>query len=225
MKSRHIAAFLALPILAMNGVSGVLADKPIYRTTEADGTVVFTDQPAPDAIVVEPGPISVISTDLPASTLPSSSGPTPTDDAAALEGMAPAAGATQTPDGGPDSGAIAGATSGDSSAEDDASGRIDSVLIASPPADATLLDPTGPLLVEVGTEPGSLAESGLNAELLFDGDIVASGGMSQLAAPELLRGSHEIQVRLVNAKGRVVVESAPQALHVRRTTVHSGGGN
>lgn len=192
----------------------------IYRATEADGTVMFTDRPVPDATLIEPGSPNVVDSGRTASpSEDGSSGETgetgdrfddgPAD--ASAEGSMSGTTAAPPPrrvtrD------SLAGGTGGRDAMADVPIQRVE---IASPPPDATLIDPVGALLVEVGTAPGSLAATELIAEAVVDGQVVASGA-SSIAVPPLDRGEHSLAVRLVDAAGRVIVESAPQMLYVRR---------
>ena len=227
MLRRHAALSLALAA----GIAVALAHAPsraapgtIYRTTQPDGTVVFTDRPEPDAVVVAPGPINVVGAgdvegrgatapDVPAPDVPANALATPTP---ALGSALPGAAPPDLPEPAFPSPVPTGTGL--------PAGSVERVEIASPPPDATLLDPVGPLLVEIGTAPGSLAASGLLAEVLVDGEVVATGESSQLSVPPPERGEHRLQVRLTDVDGSVVVESAAQALHVRRTVVAEGDG-
>lgn len=257
--TRRSATLIALASLAPFASDAAFAET-IYRSTAADGTVVFSDRPAPDATVIEPGPISVVSPDADASNgrsdtdgsartaaatapanEPSGSAPDgrPLDRGGDVtvgtrtDPIAPnvALGTTPTPGAdGTDSGVavpsaspvLAGAAPASPTAavaSAAAADAVERVVIASPPPDATLLDAPGPLIVEIGTSPGPLSSSGLGAEVLLDGEVVASGTSAMLAVPAPERGEHRLQVRLVDASGRTVLTSEPQALHVRRDTV------
>ena len=185
-------------------------DRPIYRSKAADGTVSFTDRPAPDAVVVEPGQISVIAADRPASA--SSGRESARESSRSITGE-PGSNDPMT-DGLPGEDDYTSEPTG----EPEPTALVDTVVIASPPPDAHLLDASGPLLVEVGTSPGSLAESGLLAEVLIDGTVVSSSTESQVPVSGLDRGEHQMHVRLVDADGEVVAESEPQPLHVRRSS-------
>jgi len=222
---------VALAILGVLPPSAQAERGAIYRTTQPDGTVVFTDRPAPDAERLETRALGT-------STGPdggSADAPGGAGDRAVRESgvVEPGAGIVGEPrpagTGGATDGtlapSVAPAPSSPATGEVLAptlDGEVDRVEIASPPPDATLLDPTGPLLVEIGTAPGSLAASGLVAEALVDGEVVASGESSTLVIPPLERGTHELRIRLVDVVGGVVAESESQPLHVRRTTVASG---
>lgn len=179
----------------------------IYRTTASDGSVVFSDRPAPDATVVRTRPINVVGPDRSGGGEDRGGMRENDDNASAMdvEGRAvtePGVGDVDV---------------------DTASAGVERVEIASPPPDAVLIDAAGPLLVEIGTAPGSLRDSGLHAEILLDGETAASGGSSMLAMPVPERGEHRLQVRLLDVEGRAVVFSEPQALHVRQSVVTDAG--
>ena len=185
-RSRPLAIAAALSVLstALPSSEGMATD--IYRSTAPDGTVVFSDQPTPEATLVRPDPLVVVPRDVPA---------------------LPEASERPSPE----------AARGAAAPRIEVDGRVERVEIASPPPDAVLIDPVGPLVVEIGTAPGSLSASGLRAELLIDGEMVATGRGSSLAVPPPERGAHALQVRLVTADGAVRVRSEEQVLHVRRT--------
>lgn len=203
-----VLASLCACVLGLSSVHVIAADgKPIYRSTDSNGIVSFTDRPQHDAVVVEPGQISVIGPERPAAraaTSPGSRNPTgiESDELESVEAD----------------------FTGEEEFADEPVGDappgvlIDTVVIASPPPDAHLLDASGPLLVEVGTSPGSLSDSGLIAEVLVDDTVVSSGTGSQVPVSGLDRGEHQLRVRLVDVDGSVVVESPPQPLHVRRSS-------
>lgn len=90
------------------------------------------------------------------------------------------------------------------------------VEIASPAHDATLRDPKGKIWVQLKTHPKSLKQSGLSAELWMNGRLVSKGKRSMLGLPTPNRGSHELQIKLVNSVGEVELKSAPSMIHVKR---------
>lgn len=183
-----IAGTLLIPVPFAPGAAADTTS--IYRSTAPDGTVRFSDQPAPEATLVTPRPLTVIPREVAEPhAMPD---PPPLGVARSV-----ASGSTAPPD-------------------SDAATPIERVAILSPPPEATLIDPNGPLLVEIGTSPGTLSGSDLRAEVLMDGETVASGRASALAVPSPERGAHEIEVRLVAADGRVHLRSEKQTLHVRR---------
>ena len=204
-------AALLLATLAFPATAG-----GIYRTVQADGTVVFSDRAAPDATLVEPPPLNVVGSGAAGSASPDESAAG--DGASSDEPVTTRSPRVPTGDSATDTDApsVAVAPAADVS--------IERVVIASPPPDVTIIDPAGPLLVEVGTAPGSLAASGLTVEALVDGEIVSTGTSSMIAVPALERGEHRLGIRLVDAGGTVVAASEEQALHVRRSIVERPNG-
>ena len=222
--SRLPAPLAALLLAALTAPAAAAADG-IYRTVQADGTVVFSDRAAPDATLVEPRPLNVVDrgtgrTGDAAADGPDAGGDTSSSD----EPTAARPPQASTGDPATDTGTSSAAVAPIARLAPVADVPIERVVIASPPPDVTIIDPAGPLLVEVGTAPGSLAASGLTVEALVDGEIVSTGTSSMIAVPALERGEHRLGIRLVDAGGTVVAASEEQALHVRRSIVERPNG-
>ena len=89
------------------------------------------------------------------------------------------------------------------------------VEILTPIHNATLRDPIGSIWVELQSYPTPLKKSGLTAELWMNDQLIAKGRRPMLSMDAPERGTHVLQVRLVDDKGRVVLTSKPSHIHVR----------
>ena len=89
------------------------------------------------------------------------------------------------------------------------------VEILTPIHDATLQDPIGKIWVELQSYPTPLKDTGLTAQLWMDGEMINSGQrpMLSLAPPE--RGTHVLVVKLVDENGRLFLQSNPTHIHVK----------
>ena len=169
----------------------------IFKSVDSEGNVVFTDQPGnnPNAVVIKTQPINIAD-------------PAPSSQTANSEEL--------------DDDANDPATE---SAKNDADAEeivIDSVSIVSPQPDATLIDIPEPLFVGLQTEPVSIEESGLTAEVYVDGKLAMSGTKSLLAVSVPERGTHSLLVKLVDKNGRTQVTSKAQNVHVKKRVVAKG---
>ena len=169
----------------------------IYKSVDSEGNVVFTDKPGnnPNAVEIKTQPINVAD-------------PGPSSQTANSEEL--------------EDGANDPATE---SAKNDADAEkiaIDSVSIVSPQPDATLIDIPGPLFVGLQTEPVSIEESGLTAEVYVDGKLAVSGTKSLLAVSVPERGTHTLLVKLVDKDGRTQAASATQNVHIKKRVVANG---
>lgn len=89
------------------------------------------------------------------------------------------------------------------------------VEILSPIHDTTLNDPIGKIWVELQSYPTPLKKSDLIAELWMDDKLVTSGKRPMLSLPIPERGTHVLQVKLVDSKGRMFLESETTHIHVK----------
>ena len=181
-------ALIAMPICAEKTL--------IYKSVAGDGSVEFTDQAAPNAIIITPSPLNIV--DAPSSqakqTIP--------DPADAAPKQAPA-----------DSGSV--------ERPDDQSMLITSVSINSPAHKETLIDHQGPVWVEIQTAPATSIPAGLTAELMLDGKRVVTGSSERLPIELPERGTHQLQVKIVDREGQVVAESARHDIHVKQRVTKS----
>jgi len=174
---KNTIAFIAL-ILSLPSASRMASasdSTPIYKSVDADGTTIFTDQPVPEATLVTPPPLNIVD-----------SGPATPDSA----GQAVAS---------PDS----------------AVPTVNSVTILSPAHDQTFLDPQEPLWVEFDLSPAEVLPVGLSAQAWVGDTLLSTGDARRLPIDIPERGTHSVQIRLVDSAGQVQAESPAIDIHVR----------
>lgn len=93
---------------------------------------------------------------------------------------------------------------------------IDSVVINQPLDDQTFVDPQEPILVEFSTAPASSLPVGLTANVWLDDSSVVTGTSYQMPIDVPERGTHRLQVQLVDEAGTVIVESDVIRIHVKQ---------
>ncbi len=193
---------LPLSVIGILASTACLAEEPlIYKSIAADGTVVYTDKPAPEATVVTPSPLNIM-------------------DAQDNDTVAVEAGSTE-PDGTDISATAASTTTPDSDA---AIAFIDGVTIVSPQHQQTLIDHEGPIWVGIQTSPAPTLPQGLSAEIRLDGALVVSGWSTTLPMDVPERGAHVLQATIVDANGAVLAESDEIDLYIKqRVTVSNNG--
>jgi hypothetical protein len=99
--------------------------------------------------------------------------------------------------------------------------EITRLSIIEPDHDNALIDPKKPFWVELGTEPASIEQSALTAQLWLDDTLVSQGKRDRIQLPIPYHGSHKLIARLVDNDGEPVVESAPVTIHIREHIVSS----
>lgn len=93
---------------------------------------------------------------------------------------------------------------------------IDSVVIDHPLDDQTFIDPNSQILVEFSTTPASSLPVGMSANVLLDDVLVVTGSSYQMPVDVPERGTHQLQVQLVDEAGSVIVESDVIHVHVKQ---------
>ena len=93
---------------------------------------------------------------------------------------------------------------------------IDSVVIEHPLDDQTFVDPQEQILVEFSTAPASSLPVGLTANVWLDDTLVGAGSSYQMSVDVPERGTHQLQVQLVDEAGSVIVESDVIEIHVKQ---------
>ncbi|MFK7852500.1 MAG: hypothetical protein AB8B79_00245 [Granulosicoccus sp.] len=178
-------------IFALSSMPLGAEENLIYKTVADDGSVQFTDQAAPDAVVVTPSPLNIV--DAPANqTTPSV--------AAAKPVQAP---------------------NGSSAPAADDSNTITSVSIDSPTHQETLIDHQGPIWVKISTAPSDSIPAGLTAEVMLNGERVTSGSSDKLPISVPERGTHQLQIKIVERDGSTVATSAKHSIHVKQRVTNS----
>jgi len=87
--------------------------------------------------------------------------------------------------------------------------------ILTPDHDTTIVDPLGQVWVEVQSYPTPMSRTGFTAELMMDGQLVTRGVGTVLRLPPPPRGTHVLQVRLIDKAGRLVQKSNTVHIHIK----------
>ena len=90
------------------------------------------------------------------------------------------------------------------------------VTVTSPQADEYFGQETMAVTLSASVQPGM--QEGHTAQLYYDGKLVGDGSLFYTVnEPE--RGTHTVVAKVVNERGKVLIESKPVQFHVRRTSV------
>ncbi len=173
----------------------------IYKSVDADGNVIFTDQPLEGAETLEGAEAPP----------PAANGDDDDDDPSQNSNAGPVnRGLALTPD------PIDPPKPQPYETEEPKKRLpVTVVEILTPIHDAVLQDPIGKIWVELQSYPTPLKDTGLTAQLWMDGELINSGQrpMLSLAPPE--RGTHVLQVKLVDENGRLFLQSNPTHIHIK----------
>ena len=86
------------------------------------------------------------------------------------------------------------------------------LTISSPGSGATIRNPVEPVPIEVAIKPQ--LQPGDRLELMDNGKVLSG---TSLVQPE--RGAHRLQARILNAEGKILIESDVIEIYIHRTTV------
>lgn len=161
----------------------------IYKTTDAQGNVVFTDIPPRDdskSVELTEGnlyrPPASIST-----TASSSADPL-----------------TQVPE---------------AEDEDLSFAGYDKLAITSPPHDQALRENTGNFNVTVAIDPGLHIEAGHRLRVLVDGKVAGEASGATVPLQNIDRGTHSLVAQVIDDTGTVLVSSSPVVVHLQRYSI------
>lgn len=194
------------------------ADDKIYKSLDAEGNAVFTDQPAEDSVIITPPPLNIADSPTADNSSKAASAQLnqadePLDGKSTFAGFNYATGAA----GSTAAGKAASNSSVDESTTASAKPAISEISIAAPLSEETMTDAPSPFWVELHSKPVSIKDSGLIAEVWLDDKLAVRGKKPILPVEMPDRGTHQLQVRLVDRKGRTVIESDPQPLYIKRS--------
>jgi len=163
----------------------------VYRSVDAQGNVVFSDQPPGPGETAETLEIAAPDTfETPVSP------PTSTDDAGAAD--------AQTWDWDMDGGAPAEQTPFVYAA----------LAIVAPVNDEGLRDNAGNVNIVTAVEPD--LRPGHLLEILLDGTVVSSSAGNTASLTEVERGTHTLEARILDEQGAVLITSQPSIFHMLR---------
>lgn len=172
MKLTKTTRSLAVILLGLANAAFAADTTLIYKTIDADGTTVFTDQPAPEATIVTPTPLNVVDQAPPVT-------PTPQQTPATLQTT------------------------------------VDSVNIVTPVNEQTYIDPQTPLWIEFELSPAESLPVGLSAQVIMDDKVLSTGNGNRLPIDIPERGTHTVQIQVIDSEGVLQTESDTIQIHVR----------
>lgn len=175
----------------------------IYKSIDIDGNVIFTDQPLEGAENIsgeEPTTAKAGS----AEELEEGGEENDDDDRQLEEGVAFSPEPKNPPK-----------TTYQEKPEPDEFLPVTVIEILSPIHNTTLIDPIGKIWVELQSYPTPLKKTKLTAQLWMDNELITSGRRPMLSLPRPERGTHVLQVKLVDEKGRLQLASDKIHLHVK----------
>ena len=167
--------------------AGTLIDTKVYRVTDEQGNITFTDQPEANSGVIEQQRVSVIN--LMRAPMP----PKPDDNSAAHSLVV-------------NSGSAASASSIQPYTQ---------AIIVSPIEGSTLRNTAGAMTIELSLIPQ--LQTGHRVQLWVDGQRYGSAIKAiTLHVANIERGPHQLICRVLNADGRPVASTAAVSVHVKR---------
>lgn len=191
----------ALPTLLLTAAAVLLnasadaAGTKIYRTVDENGNVVFTDVPPKDG---EPG--AAVDLDQPNSFTPESAPEQARRDGTSLESWLGEEAPAEDEDPGTSS-----------------SAGYSGVTIVSPANDASIRDNAGNLTVVAAVEPELRADHRL--QLFLDGALRTTSDTPTFQLANVDRGTHAVEVRIVDEAGATLAASQPATFHLHRRSV------
>ena len=167
--------------------AGTLIEKTVYRVTDEQGNITFTDQPEAKGGVIERQIVSVIN------LMRAPVSPKPEDNGAAHSPVT-------------NSGSAASASSIQPYTQ---------AIIVSPREGWTLRNTAGAMTVELSLMPP--LQAGHQVQLWVDGQRYGSAiKATTLHVANIERGPHQLICRVLNADGRPVAITAAVSVHVKR---------
>jgi hypothetical protein len=167
--------------------AGTFIDTKVYRVTDEQGNITFTDQPEANSGVIEQQRVSVIN--LMRAPMP----PKPDDNSAAHSLVV-------------NSGSAASASSIQPYTQ---------AIIVSPIEGSTLRNTAGAMTIELSLIPQ--LQTGHRVQLWVDGQRYGSAiKATTLHVANIERGPHQLICRVLNADGRPVAITAAVSVHVKR---------
>ena len=103
----------------------------------------------------------------------------------------------------------------------DGTGQVYSRLtLTDPEPDATIWDNPGDLLVVYTLEPDLRTKLGHRMVVSVDGEAVAPVNGTKVELKNIDRGTHQLQARIIDSDGEVLIESQTAAVHLHRQSVN-----
>jgi hypothetical protein len=160
--------------------TGTAAAAQIYRSVDADGTVVFSDLPPSPGRTAEPVEVPAANTFTPPAVTP-------------------------------------GRTSAGDAGDGQVASPYQTLRVLDPPHDAGIRENAGNVLVTAQLEPGLRA--GHILQLFVDGALHQAARATQFQLVNVDRGTHVLELRVVDGTGNTVAESEPSVFHLQRRSL------
>lgn len=182
----------ALAALAAGLLTTAAADAAtrIYRTVDEDGNVVFTDVPPKESEQGQAVDLEGGNTFSP---------PEPATEGRTLQSWL--------------------GTDAEDADADEAAAPVSyrSLQVASPADDEALRDNAGNVTVTAQVDPE--LDSRHTMQVYLDGQLLQSGPTTSFQLTNVDRGTHRVELRIVDAGGNVLVASEPTVFHLQRRSV------
>ena len=94
------------------------------------------------------------------------------------------------------------------------------LTLTSPEPDASIWDNTGDLLVVYTLEPALKTKIGHRMVVLVNGEALAPVNGTRVELKNVDRGTHQLQARIIDADGEVLIESQTAAVTLHRQSVN-----
>lgn len=189
MKAFRIHRVVTASLALVLAAGALAAETRIYRTVDEDGNVVFTDVPPADGRDGQTVELGPGNTFTPP--------PTASEGGRSLESWL-------------------GREDDQDEAEGDAT-RYRSLRVAGPAHDEALRDNAGNVTVTAEVEP-ELAPSHV-IQLYLDGALQQTGHTTRFELSNVDRGTHQVELRIVDAGGNTLATSEPSVFHLQRRSV------
>lgn len=94
------------------------------------------------------------------------------------------------------------------------------LTLTSPEPDASIWDNTGELLVIYTLEPALQTKRGHRMVVSVDGEALAPVNGTRVELKNVDRGTHQLQARIIDADGEVLIESQTATVNLHRQSVN-----
>ncbi|MCR9260029.1 MAG: DUF4124 domain-containing protein [Pseudomonadaceae bacterium] len=190
---RHLLLALLL-VIAAGLTWAPSAYSAIYKTTDADGNVVFTDVPPKDD--AKSFELTEGNTYRPETPVPAIPAPVDVDETQETE----------------------------ESAEEAPRAGYDKIAITAPADDEALRENTGNISVSVSMDPALDTSSGHRIQVLVDGQVAGEAPSATVSLQNIDRGTHSLVAQVVDANNNVLASSSAVVVHLQRYSILNAPG-
>lgn len=176
----HARSYLPFILTIWACCASSLCMGQIYKTTDAQGNTLYTDQPAeknPDSNILTINQTNVYQGSTPSSDEPPASAYVPRN-------------ASPT--------------------------RYQNITIIAPADDEAIRDNAGYVTIHISTQPILDVGNSHTIDVLLDGKQAGTIDGNTLRLSNIDRGTHQLDARIVNGSGEVLLQSSPTRFHMLR---------